>query len=107
MARKIIKNNRFNESLGRILRTARSEKKLTLDEIGKKAKLNLTRSALSYIELGSQQISAFQLYKICQALNLSCDKVFKEIEDILLEEERYKNLTVQMDDNKIISIGEI
>lgn len=85
MPRKITKDTSFNKEVGKLLRNARVERKMTLDELSEAANLGLTKSALSYIELGAQQLTTSQLFKICRTLNLSADSLFKKAETAMLK----------------------
>lgn len=99
MPRKKIKNSSFYEKIGEQIRKRREEKNITLEQLNKEADLELTKSGLSYIELGAQQISAYQLFRIAKKLNLSVDQLMSEAEK--------NSLLIIGDRNEIINVNEL
>lgn len=58
-----------NEEIGKILKTAREEKKLTQAEVAKKAELSTNYYAA--VERGEENISLDNLKKILEVLNIT------------------------------------
>ena len=86
----------FYSNLGRKIKEERNKKGYSLDEFSKISGLNLNKSTLSIIENGKQQISAFQLYLITEALDLKVTELMKYLElnnQSLLNNEELKELS--------------
>lgn len=78
MPRTSTKNPDFDHIIGLFIRSRRSEKGIdSLSRLNKLAGLGLTKSALSGIELGKQQITAYQLFLIAKILEFSVDELYK------------------------------
>lgn len=72
----------FYLNLGKNIKKVREDKGLSLDKFSEVSGLNLNKSTLSAIENGKQQISAFQLYLIAEALDLKMADLLKGLEVI-------------------------
>jgi transcriptional regulator with XRE-family HTH domain len=81
----------FNTILGRKLREYRGER-FTLDQLIQAACLGISRSSLSAIENGIQDISAKDLYAISVVLKFSLSEFMEEIQKDLFEEKFSLNL---------------
>ncbi|MCF7819861.1 MAG: helix-turn-helix domain-containing protein [Candidatus Pacebacteria bacterium] len=86
----------FYLNLGKKIKDERTKKGYSLDEFSKESGLNINKSTLSAIENGKQQISAFQLYLVAEALDLKITEVMKGIDTSnnvkLLNKDDTKNL---------------
>lgn len=91
----------FYLNLGKNIKKLREDKSLSLDKFSEVSGLNLNKSTLSAIENGKQQISAFQLYLIAEALDLKMENLLKGLE--VMDEEKDELLT-KNDINKLESL---
>lgn len=86
----------FYLNLGKKIKEERTKKGYSLDEFSRESGLNINKSTLSAIENGKQQISAFQLYLVAEALDLKITEVMKGIDTSnnvkLLNKDDTKNL---------------
>jgi len=72
----------FYLNLGKNINKAREEKGYSMDKFIEVANLNMSKSTLSVIENGKQQISAFQLYLVVEALDLKLSELLKSLESM-------------------------
>jgi len=72
----------FYLNLGKNIKKAREEKGYSMDKFIEVANLNMSKSTLSVIENGKQQISAFQLYLVVEALDLKLSELLKSLESM-------------------------
>lgn len=100
------KNKKFDISLGTVLRKFRLGAGLTLDELGKKANLGLSRSALSGLERGKHQMTSYQLFQILKTLNLSLNDFFEEVKRNF-EGFKFDGIGIQDKTGKVINIKEL
>ena len=70
----------FYLNLGKNINKAREDKDYSMDKFIEVASLNMSKSTLSAIENGKQQISAFRLYSVTEALDLKLSELFKSLE---------------------------
>jgi len=86
----------FYLNLGKKIKEERTKKGYSLDEFSRESGLNINKSTLSAIENGKQQISAFQLYLVAEALDLKITEIMKGIDTSnnvkLLNKDDTKNL---------------
>lgn len=66
-------------ALGLNIKAERNRKDWSQDLLAEKA--NLSKTSVSLIENGNQTPSAFALYAIAKALNISIDELFKGVDD--------------------------
>lgn len=81
------KNSLFYKELGRLIRDQRERKGLSLEQVAGDSDSGLSRSTLSLIELGEQQIYARQLFEVAVTLSFSIDDFFRKVNETLLAEE--------------------
>lgn len=82
-----LKNQRFGELLGAEIRTQRESLERSLDDIARDSESGISKSSLSLMETGGQQISARQLFELSRILNFSVDDFFERVEKKLNAEE--------------------
>lgn len=82
----------FRNELGRRLQNYRQEKGFTLDAAVTAAVLDISRSTLSAIENGVQDISAKDLYALSTVYKFSLDRLIDEIVQELLSQKYSINL---------------
>lgn len=82
----------FESMLGAKLQELRQAKKLTLEEAVARAHLSISRSSLSAIENGIQEISAKDLHSLSRVLGFSIDSLFDEINRNILIQKFSLNL---------------
>ncbi|KKR21567.1 MAG: hypothetical protein UT48_C0006G0019 [Parcubacteria group bacterium GW2011_GWE2_39_37] len=70
----------FYINLGKNIKNARGEKKFSMDKFIEVANLDMSKSTLSAIENGKQQVSAFQLYLITETLDLKITELLHGLE---------------------------
>lgn len=70
----------FYLNLGKKIKEERNKREYSLEEFSKVSGLDLNKSTLSAIENGKQQISAFQLYLITEALDLKVSELIKQLD---------------------------
>jgi len=70
----------FYEKIGRRIRERREALGMTMDQLNKAAGLELSRSSISYIELGQQEISGWQIRSICSVLGVKIDELLSDEE---------------------------
>lgn len=68
-------------SLGALIRDARTEKGITLEDLSALSGIGLSRSALSKIEKGEQRLYVHQLLQLASALGLSVNKLLSSLMD--------------------------
>lgn len=88
----IFDQNAFATILGKHLQDRRQQKKLTLDQAVSEARLSISRSSLSAIENGNQDISAKDLYSLSMVLEFSLSDLMDEIRNEMLQGEYSINL---------------
>lgn len=88
----IFDQNAFATILGKHLQDLRQQKKLTLDQAVSEARLSISRSSLSAIENGNQDISAKDLYSLSMILEFSLSDLMDEIRNEMLQGEYSINL---------------
>lgn len=88
----IFDQNAFATILGKHLQDRRQQKKLTLDQAVSEAHLSISRSSLSAIENGNQDISAKDLYSLSMVLEFSLSDLMDEIRNEMLQGEYSINL---------------
>lgn len=71
----------FKVILGGLLREERQRSGLTLDGALQATDLGVSKSALSAIERGDQQVSGKQLYELWQAYGSSIDSLFQKVRE--------------------------
>lgn len=81
------KNRRFGELLGDKIRSQRESLKRSLDHVAESSESGISKSSLSLMETGKQQISARQLFELSRILNFSTDDYFENVEKNLSAEE--------------------
>lgn len=79
----IFDNKSFASALGKRLKESRGEK-YTLDQLINEARLSISRSSLSAIENGNQDISARDLYAISIVLDFSLNDFMNDVVKDLL-----------------------
>ena len=75
----MLNKNNFYLILGKKIREERTKRGFSLDDFSEGSGLNLNKSTLSAIENGKQQVSAFQLYLITEALDLKISEIMRDI----------------------------
>lgn len=65
-----------NEKIGKIIREARLEKKMTMKELGKR--VGVAESTIHHYEMGERGMSLETFFNICQILNLDVNEVLKQ-----------------------------
>ena len=75
-----MRSESFNLEIGKRVRKIRRENELTQGKLANSA--GLTRSAIANIETGRQAMTAYQVYRIANALNLKNFNVLFEIPEI-------------------------
>ena len=75
-----MRSESFNKAIGERVRKIRRENDLTQGDLANSA--GLTRSAIANIETGRQAMTAYQVYKIANALKLKNFNVFFEIPEL-------------------------
>ena len=70
---------KFDEKLGYVLRTERRAKKLYQPQIAQK--LNVSKMTVSYWETGKHSMTAEQLKRYCEVLNIPVQEVFDRMEE--------------------------
>jgi transcriptional regulator with XRE-family HTH domain len=93
----------FYQIVGSLIRSKRIEKEMTLDQLNKNSGLGLTRSALSNMELGKQQMTTYQLFVLSKFLGISINKLFNDINKKLIK----KNTLKILDGNNQINIEDL
>ncbi len=81
------KNSLFYKELGAWIRNRRDRLGLSLERVAKDSDCGLSRSTLSLIELGEQQIYGRQLFEVAKILGFSVDDAFKVVNEAILKEE--------------------
>lgn len=81
----------FAVALGKRLRAYRGEK-FTLDQVISEARLSISRSSLSAIENGNQDISARDLYAMSIMLGFSINDLMDGVRNDLLQDKFSINL---------------
>jgi len=76
----------FYSAVGALLKTGRNSQNLTLEEVAKKSGLGLSRSAISSIEQGKQQISLHQFLRLAKVLNFRPAEIIMDVSKNLGEE---------------------
>lgn len=61
----------FNKRFGERVRTFRTQRGLTLTELGKYPSLDLSGQSISNVEAGRQQLTVYQMFCFAAALNAS------------------------------------
>lgn len=75
------KNQRFNELLGEAIRQRRNDElKRSLEDVARDSETGISKSSLSLMETGAQQIAAVQLFELSRILDFSINEIFFEIE---------------------------
>jgi transcriptional regulator with XRE-family HTH domain len=106
MGRNSTKNPLFDKALGKKIRDFRiSKNNISLNKLNSLAGLNLTKSALSNIELGKQQLTSYQLFNIARALNFSVDEVFRELGETISILGEGINVTIKNKNKKLHSLN--
>jgi transcriptional regulator with XRE-family HTH domain len=88
-------NQRFWELLGEKLRACREDLKRSLDDVAEHSETSISKSSLSLMENGKQQVTVLQLFELSRMLDFSPSDILAEIEKELLSE-KYSDI------NKII-----
>ena len=81
------RNEIFHSELGAMIRVQRESLAFSLEQVSRDSDCGLSRSALSLIELGEQQIYAHQLFELAKTLRFSIEDYFQKIEKKIVEEE--------------------
>ncbi|MHB8830756.1 MAG: helix-turn-helix domain-containing protein [Patescibacteria group bacterium] len=81
------KNQRFGELLGSEIRSRRESLQRSLDDVARDSESGISKSSLSLMETGLQQISARQLFELSRILNFSVDDFLGRVEKNLNAEE--------------------
>lgn len=81
------RNEIFHSELGAMIRAQRESLAFSLEQVARDSDCGLSRSALSLIELGEQQIYAYQLFELAKTLRFSIEEYFQKIEKKIIEEE--------------------
>ena len=68
----------FYKKIGSKIRQRREALGFSMDQLSQMARLNLSRSSISYMELGQQEISVFQLSNMCFVLGLNQEDLFSD-----------------------------
>jgi transcriptional regulator with XRE-family HTH domain len=84
----------FGVALGRSLQELRQKRGYTLDQIVNEARLSVSRSSLSAIENGNQDISARDLYALSTVLGFDLNGMMNEVREALLSEQ-YSTINLQ------------
>lgn len=71
----------FNIVAGKILKKHREEKKLSLEEVVKKMKENISRQSLYKYENNKARLKTNTFFDLCYAMNLNPKDVFREINE--------------------------
>ncbi|MDD4412470.1 MAG: helix-turn-helix transcriptional regulator [Patescibacteria group bacterium] len=98
----MLDKSNFYMSLGKNIEIARKEKGYSMDKFIEVANLGMSKSTLSAIENGKQQISAFQLYLVTEALDLKLSELLRGLE--AMGHHDYANLLNKNDLNKLESL---
>lgn len=72
--------NDFDKQLGETLRTIREEKNISAAEIADR--MNVTKQAVSYWELGDRQMKAATLRDYCAVIGVTMQYVFDRMDGI-------------------------
>lgn len=75
------------KQFGQIIRDLRKEKGLTQEELGELADLHF--SYIGGIERGERNISLLNIYKLCNALEISMAEVFQKIDNFSFVKEDF------------------
>lgn len=90
----VLDDKAFAIALGKRIQQLRQSKGLTLDQGVENALLSVSRSSLSAIENGNQDISARDLYALSTALGFGLSELLDEVNDDLL---RARHSSINLD----------
>lgn len=99
-----MRSDSFNLEIGKRVRKIRRENELTQGKLANSA--GLSRSAIANIETGRQAMTAYQVYRIANALNLKNFNVLFEIPEITqsdLEKKMFGIMELTDDQRKQLS----
>lgn len=106
MTRTSKRNPDFDRMLGGFINKMRKDKKWSLLNLNQRAGLQLTKSALSGIERGVQQLTTYQIFLLSKALNFSVDYFFGGAEMKKFLPQSSKKIKILID-GKILSIDDL
>jgi len=76
----MINKTYFYSKIGSNINQIRKDRNLTIEQFSSETDLNLTKSTLSGIENGKQQLSLYQAFLISKNLDIPFDTIFKDAE---------------------------
>lgn len=76
----MINKTYFYSKIGSNINQIRKDRNLTIEQFSSETNLNLTKSTLSGIENGKQQLSLYQAFLISKNLDIPFDIIFRDVE---------------------------
>lgn len=76
----MINKTYFYSKIGSNINQIRKDRNLTIEQFSLETDLNLTKSTLSGIENGKQQLSLYQAFLISKNLDIPFETIFKDAE---------------------------
>lgn len=76
----MINKTYFYSKIGSNINQIRKDRNLTIEQFSSETDLNLTKSTLSGIENGKQQLSLYQAFLISKNLDIPFETIFKDAE---------------------------
>lgn len=75
----MINREDFNNALGERIREEREIRGISLETLSTQSNVGISRSAMSAIERGKQQVSVYHLFLLAKYLKISLDDVIQPI----------------------------